>query len=48
MINSFYTLEEIQEIKFKSVGTNVLISRFARFYGAENMEIGNNVRIEDL
>lgn len=48
MMNSFYTLEEISQIKFKSVGTNVLISRFARFYVAENMEIGNNVRIDDF
>lgn len=48
MINSFYSTEEINQFGFKSVGTNVLISRFARFYGIENIEIGNNVRIDDF
>lgn len=48
MSNSFYSQEEIKQIKFISVGNNVLISRFARFYGAENIEIGNNVRIDDF
>ena len=33
---------------FKSIGTNVLISRFAHFYGERNIEIGNNVRIDDF
>ncbi|MCU0458706.1 MAG: acyltransferase [Bacteroidales bacterium] len=32
---------------FKALGKNVLISRFARFYGIEDMEIGNDVRIDD-
>jgi acetyltransferase-like isoleucine patch superfamily enzyme len=48
MTNSFYTLEEIEHFGFKSVGSNVLISRFARFYSVENIEIGNNVRIDDF
>lgn len=48
MINSFYSNEEINQLGFKSVGMNVLISRFARFYGIENIEIGNNVRIDDF
>ncbi len=48
MVNSFYTLEELSAIGFKSLGQNVQISRFARFYGAENIEISNNVRIDDF
>ena len=48
MESSFYSEEEIKNIGFKSIGTNVLISRFARFYGIENIVIGNNVRIDDF
>jgi len=48
MVNSFYTKDEIRALEFKSIGENVLISRFARFYGAESMEIGSNVRIDDF
>ena len=32
----------------KSFGENVQISRFARFYGAHKISIGNNVRIDDF
>jgi len=46
--SSFYTTEEVSQLGFKSIGANVLISRFARFYGIGNMEIGNNVRIDDF
>lgn len=45
---SFITPEEVCKIGFKSVGKNVFISRFAQFYGAEKMEIGNHVRIDDF
>lgn len=48
MQNSFYTSEEIKSIGFKEVGNNLLISRFARFYDVENIEIGSNVRIDDF
>jgi galactoside O-acetyltransferase len=48
MKNSFYSIDELLKIGFKSFGTNVLISRYACFYGAENMEFGNNVRIDDF
>lgn len=48
MINSFYSISELQEFGFASIGDNVKISRFARFYGAENISIGNNVRIDDF
>ncbi|MDI3520438.1 MAG: hypothetical protein PWR04_426 [Anaerophaga sp.] len=45
---SFYSPNELTKLGFKTIGDNVLISRFARFYGIENMEIGNNVRIDDF
>ena len=39
--------EQIKNIGFKTVGKNVLISDRASFYGAENIAIGDNVRIDD-
>lgn len=45
---SFYSEEELAEIGFKSYGTNVLISRYARFYHPERICIGNHVRIDDF
>lgn len=48
MQNSFYTRKELFKIGFKTLGKNVLISRFARFYGIENIQIGSNVRIDDF
>jgi galactoside O-acetyltransferase len=33
---------------FKSIGTNVKISRFARFYRPETIIIGSNTRIDDF
>lgn len=47
-MNSFYSQEELSSIGFKAIGHNVFISRFARFYGIENIELGNNVRIDDF
>lgn len=46
--NSFLSKEEIYLLGFESVGENVLISRKASFYGAENIVIGNHVRIDDF
>ena len=46
--SSFLTPDEVREAGFRSVGDKVLISRFARFYGAEKMTIGNDVRIDDF
>ncbi len=43
---SWLTKEELSQ--FKSVGENVLISKHAIIYGPENIEIGNNVRIDAL
>ena len=48
MENSFYSPDELQEIGFKSIGENVLISRKASIYGAQDMIIGNNGRIDDF
>ena len=45
---SFYTPKELTNLGFKKIGNNVSISRFARFYGIENIEIGNHVRIDDF
>lgn len=48
MQNSFYSQDELGVFGFKTIGENVLISRFAQFYDLENIEIGNNVRIDDF
>jgi acetyltransferase-like isoleucine patch superfamily enzyme len=48
MNNSFYSKEELRELGLKSCGDNVLISRFARFYGIEDIQVGDNVRIDDF
>lgn len=48
MNNGFYSSEELKEMGFKSVGRDVLISRKTSIYGAENMSIGDHVRIDDF
>ncbi len=47
-MNSFYTQEELSQLGLKAFGENVLISRKVSIYGAKNIEIGNNVRIDDF
>jgi galactoside O-acetyltransferase len=47
-MNSFYNTQELKELGFKSVGKNVLISRKASIYGADKMDFGDNVRIDDF
>ena len=47
-MNSFYSEEELKKIGFKSIGKNNLISKKASIYGASNISIGNNVRIDDF
>jgi galactoside O-acetyltransferase len=47
-MTSFYDAEELRQLGFAKVGSNVLISRKASIYGAENMSIGSNVRIDDF
>ena len=46
-MSSFYTNEELAQLGFKKIGKNVLISRHTSIYGAQNMTIGDNVRIDD-
>lgn len=45
---SFYSEEELKGIGLKKFGKNVLISRNISIYGAENISIGDNVRIDDF
>ena len=47
-MNSFYDEEELKTIGFKSVGSNVLISRKSSIYNPANISIGDNVRIDDF
>ena len=45
---SFYTDEELRNLGLKAYGKNVLISRYARLYGASKISLGDNVRIDDF
>jgi len=47
-VTSFYTEDEIKSMGFKSIGSKVLLSRKASFYGVDKMVIGDNVRIDDF
>jgi len=47
-MNSYYTSNELKEIGFKSYGNNVLVSKKASIYGAENISLGHDVRIDDF
>lgn len=47
-MNSFLSDEELKMYHFKHIGSNVKISRFARFYCPEKIEIGNDSRIDDF
>lgn len=46
--SSFYAPEELREVGLVNIGRNVLISRKTSIYGAEAMEFGDNVRIDDF
>ncbi len=46
--NSFYTPEELEHLGLMAYGKNVLISRKASIYGAEDISLGDNVRIDDF
>lgn len=48
MANSFYSEEELKALEIKRYGKNVLISRNAVLYHPQELEIGNNVRIDDF
>jgi galactoside O-acetyltransferase len=47
-MTSFYCDEELNTFGFKSIGSNVLISRKTSLYGISRISIGNNVRIDDF
>jgi acetyltransferase-like isoleucine patch superfamily enzyme len=48
MKSSFYTPGELKKLKFKAIGKDALISRYARIYDMKLIEIGSNVRIDDF
>lgn len=47
-MTSFYSEEELNELGLHSFGKNVRISRKSSIYGATNISIGDNVRIDDF
>lgn len=47
-MTSFYTEQELKELGLKKYGANVLISRKCSIYGASQISIGDNVRIDDF
>lgn len=47
-MSSFYSENELISMKFKKIGNNVKISKMSRFYNCEEMELGDNVRIDDF
>ena len=47
-MNSFFSKLELEILGFASVGEDIQISRFAHFYGAKNIYIGDHVRIDDF
>ena len=48
MANTFMTREELDAVGFSKVGRNVYISRNVCIHGAENMELGSHVRVDDF
>ena len=48
MNTSFYTDSELMGLGIKKMGKNVSISRNASIYSPENIELGDNVRIDDF
>ena len=48
METSYYSEEELKNLNFQNLGTNVSISRKASIYGAEYISIGDHVRIDDF
>lgn len=46
--SNYYNENDLIDFGFKSLGKNIKISSDARIYGAENISIGNNVRIDDF
>lgn len=47
-MSSYYSEEELKDFGFASFGTNIHLSRKASVYGAENITLGSNIRIDDF
>lgn len=47
-MSSFYNEKELKDLGLGSYGKNVLISRNCQIYGAKNIYIGDDVRIDDF
>lgn len=45
---AFLSIQQLTEMGFSALGSNVLISDKASIYGAQRIKIGNNVRIDDF
>ncbi len=46
--SSYLTDSEVLSLGFASTGRSLRISRFARFYGASRIWLGNEVRVDDF
>ena len=47
-MDSFYSREELARLGLRAYGKNVRVSRKASIYGAENISLGSNVRVDDF
>jgi len=45
---AYYTEEQLQNLGFKYIGKNVKISDKASIYNCDQIEIGDNSRIDDF
>ncbi len=48
LLNSYYSKEELGRMNFKSIGSDVLLSRKSSIYFPETISIGSHVRIDDF
>ena len=48
MTHSYYNKTELEEIGFRSIGSNVKVSKKSSIYAPDKITIGNNVRIDDF
>lgn len=48
MSSGWYNSEELSTFGFANLGKNILISKSVSIYGAKNISLGNNVRIDDF
>lgn len=45
---AFYSSDELNKLGFRSLGKNVLVSNKASIYNHDQIELGDNVRIDDF